>query len=286
MLNGINVLFPKLDLPFQIVETIANDPKARDLSVEAAKPDIVMTVTRLNDAILLVREMVKQQFDCMGIISSGSPGMYERQFAKALGKYPNQVSSTVQNQGGEPHVVLPKVVAAKSRLFPVPSFRSRGYLREYRVEQIVRDGRITQIYEGTNGIQAATLAGRLLRLDDGAPAKAFRADIKAVIAKAIPETAMALEGALALWDGAMQFVSAKDDTGLVADSFMRMTGLLAFAACFARLEAAAGESAAPQRLHAVASFVRDWMLPQVSGLAANCSSPLILGELPAEVFSA
>jgi len=92
MLAGINALMPKLDLPFQIVESIAYDPKARDLSIEvakakAAKADFVMTVTRLNDAILLVREMVKQQVETLGIISPGSPGMYDKQFFKALGKY-------------------------------------------------------------------------------------------------------------------------------------------------------------------------------------------------------
>ena len=46
-----------------------------------------MVITRLNDAILMVREMVKQKYEPMGIISPGSPGMYERQFFKALGKY-------------------------------------------------------------------------------------------------------------------------------------------------------------------------------------------------------
>ncbi len=92
MLGGINALMPKLDLPFTIVETIGYDPKARDLSIEvakakAAKADFTMVVTRLNDAILLVREMVKQQVETMGITTPGSPGMYEKQFFKALGKY-------------------------------------------------------------------------------------------------------------------------------------------------------------------------------------------------------
>ena len=100
MLGGINALMPKLDLPFTIVETIAYDPKARDLSIEvakakAAKADLVMTVTRLNDAILLVREMVKQQVETMGIISPGAPGMYEKQFYKALGKYAEYCTTNV-----------------------------------------------------------------------------------------------------------------------------------------------------------------------------------------------
>jgi branched-chain amino acid transport system substrate-binding protein len=92
MLKGINALMPKLGLPFEIVETIAYDPQAKDLSIEvakakAAKADIHMVVTRLNDAILMTREMVKQKYEPMGVISPGSPGMYQTQFLKVLGKY-------------------------------------------------------------------------------------------------------------------------------------------------------------------------------------------------------
>jgi branched-chain amino acid transport system substrate-binding protein len=92
MLKGINALMPKLNLPFQIVETIAYDPQVKDLSIEvakakAAKADIHMVVTRLNDAILMTREMVKQKYDTMAVISPGSPGMYQTQFLKVLGKY-------------------------------------------------------------------------------------------------------------------------------------------------------------------------------------------------------
>ena len=37
-----------------------------------------------------------------------------------------------------------------------------GYLREYRLEQVLRDARITSIYEGANGIHERMLATRLL----------------------------------------------------------------------------------------------------------------------------
>jgi branched-chain amino acid transport system substrate-binding protein len=92
MLKGINALMPKVGLPFEIVETISYDPQAKDLSIEvakakAAKAELHMVVTRLNDAILMVREMVKQKYDPLGIISPGSPGMYQTQFMKVLGKY-------------------------------------------------------------------------------------------------------------------------------------------------------------------------------------------------------
>ncbi|HLS84778.1 MAG TPA: ABC transporter substrate-binding protein, partial [Burkholderiales bacterium] len=92
MAKGIGALFPKqTHLPFKIVDTISYDPTARDLTVEVSKAkasnaDFVMLVSRLNDAVLLRREMVKQRWNPMGIVSPGSPGMYEEQYFKALGK--------------------------------------------------------------------------------------------------------------------------------------------------------------------------------------------------------
>jgi branched-chain amino acid transport system substrate-binding protein len=100
MLAGITALAPQIGLPFKILDTIAYDPKARDLSIEVAKAkatgaELNFVVTRLNDAILMVREMVKQKFEPMGIISPGSPGMYEGQFLKTLGKYSDYCVSNV-----------------------------------------------------------------------------------------------------------------------------------------------------------------------------------------------
>ena len=46
-------------------------------------------------------------------------------------------------------------------------FGGHGYIREHGMEQFVRDARIAQIYEGTNGIQAMDLVGRKLGKDGG-----------------------------------------------------------------------------------------------------------------------
>ena len=46
-------------------------------------------------------------------------------------------------------------------------FGGHGYISEWGMEQLVRDARIAQIYEGANGIQALDLAGRKLALHDG-----------------------------------------------------------------------------------------------------------------------
>jgi len=90
MKGGIGTVMPKFDMPYSIVETIAYDPAARDLSVEVAKAkatgaDALLLVSRLNDAILLTRELVKQRWTPMAILSMG-PGWYEDQYLKTLGK--------------------------------------------------------------------------------------------------------------------------------------------------------------------------------------------------------
>jgi branched-chain amino acid transport system substrate-binding protein len=90
--KAIAALMPRLtQLPFKIVETIAYDPAAKDLTVEVSKAkatnaDFVLNVCRVQDSIILRREMVKQRWQPMGIIGPGNPGMYEEQYYKALGK--------------------------------------------------------------------------------------------------------------------------------------------------------------------------------------------------------
>lgn len=88
--GAMDALFPRAGLPFRLLESIAYDPKAQDLSVEVTKiralnPDILLVVTRSADAIKLVRDMVRQRFTPKAIISPGSPGMYDEEFYQALG---------------------------------------------------------------------------------------------------------------------------------------------------------------------------------------------------------
>jgi branched-chain amino acid transport system substrate-binding protein len=90
MQKGIGGVFPKFDMPYRIAETIAYDPAARDLSVEVARAkatgaDGLLMVSRLNDAILLTRELVKQRWTPTAILSMG-PGWYEDQYLKTLAK--------------------------------------------------------------------------------------------------------------------------------------------------------------------------------------------------------
>src|SRR3972149_2074008 len=114
MLKGISAFMPRMtQLPFKIVDTISYDPAAKDLTVEVSKAkasnaDFLLLVCRLNDAIILRREMVKQRWNPMAIISPGSPGMYEEQYYKALGKLSEYSISNVPWYN--PNAKLTKIV--------------------------------------------------------------------------------------------------------------------------------------------------------------------------------
>ena len=70
-------------------------------------------------------------------------------------------------------------------------FGGHGYIEEWGMSQFVRDARITQIYEGANGVQAMDLVGRKLGQGGGAAVQAFFAlvDGECALAKAKPELA-------------------------------------------------------------------------------------------------
>ncbi|MGH8739854.1 MAG: ABC transporter substrate-binding protein [Burkholderiales bacterium] len=90
MKKGFTGVMSKFTMPYKVVDTIAYDPAARDLSVEVAKAkstgaEALIMVSRLNDAILITRELVKQRWNPMTILSMG-PGWYEDQYLKTLGK--------------------------------------------------------------------------------------------------------------------------------------------------------------------------------------------------------
>lgn len=81
----------KLNAPFEIVEVIAYPVTTQDLSTEvsrakAANPDLILAITRPNDAIMLIQEMYKQRVDVKAVMGPGNPGFYQPTFARALGK--------------------------------------------------------------------------------------------------------------------------------------------------------------------------------------------------------
>lgn len=89
---SINQAWGELKVPIKITETIAYDEKARDLSVEVAKAkasgaDSLLSVTRVNDAIMIARECVKQGWNPKMVFSPNSNGIQDKAYYEALGKY-------------------------------------------------------------------------------------------------------------------------------------------------------------------------------------------------------
>ena len=119
--GALNAIYPHENMPYQFADFIAYDPQARDLSVEVAKAkatgaEIVLAVSRLNDAILITREMVKQRWEPWGVIAAG-PGWYENQYMKTLGKLGDYPISCVPWY--DPRKPLAqKMVNASLKMFP------------------------------------------------------------------------------------------------------------------------------------------------------------------------
>jgi branched-chain amino acid transport system substrate-binding protein len=98
--GAVKGVWEKIGVDIKILDTISYDARARDLSVEVAKAkvtgaDLLCPITRVNDAILIVREMVKQDYNPMAIYGPSSPGPYEKAFTDALGKYANDYMVSV-----------------------------------------------------------------------------------------------------------------------------------------------------------------------------------------------
>ncbi len=90
MSKGVAALMPKFNMPYKITDEISYDPAARDLSVEVSKAkatnsDVLLIVGRLNDAMLITKELIKQRWTPQAILSMG-PGWYEDQYLKTLKK--------------------------------------------------------------------------------------------------------------------------------------------------------------------------------------------------------
>ncbi|HEX5606758.1 MAG TPA: ABC transporter substrate-binding protein, partial [Candidatus Binatia bacterium] len=170
--KAIAALMPQLNLPFRLVETISYDPAAKDLTVEVTKAkttraDFLLLVCRLNDAIMLRREIVKQRWNTMGIVSPGSPGMYESQFFRALGKLSDGCISNVP--WFDPKSALTKAVeAAFKKQNPKDQLRYHALNVGYTFEAILiaadafKRARSTHAQPLTEAIRKTEITNRMM----------------------------------------------------------------------------------------------------------------------------
>jgi alkylation response protein AidB-like acyl-CoA dehydrogenase len=120
-----------------------------------------------------------------------------------------------------------------------------GYIREHGMEQLVRDARIGQLYEGTNGIQAMDLAGRKLPMADGKLIEVFLGPARDYLrAKAgdtnLSEFITPLAAAVERLETAAHNLLSRaavqaTETGAGAVDFLQLFGLTALAFEWARM---------------------------------------------------
>jgi alkylation response protein AidB-like acyl-CoA dehydrogenase len=143
-------------------------------------------------------------------------------------------------------------------------FGGHGYVREWGIEQVVRDARVTMIYEGTNEIQAIDLLVRKVLPDGGAAMSAVLLELRDTL-DASREADADVQRRLAQlrYLGTTIAMSAHADPVLpyeMADDYLRVVMLTMMAWAWARIEATAGGASA-ERVRAAAAF-RRWVLPE------------------------
>ena len=176
-----------------------------------------------------------------------------------------------------------------------------GYIREWGMEQYVRDARIAQIYEGTNGIQALDLVGRKMGQHAGRYLRRFFHPVLAYIearseTPAMEEFILPLSKAFGRLQSATAEVARRGmgdpfEAGAAATDYLRLFGLTALAYCWARMAEAAlakgdGEDAAFYRAKlTTARFFMQRILPQTGALSAQImAGGAVLREMEEAAF--
>ena len=128
-------------------------------------------------------------------------------------------------------------------------FGGHGYIKEWGMEQFVRDARINMIYEGTNTIQSLDLLGRKVLGNNGATLKKFGKLVGALVeAEGVNEKMAEFINPLAqLGDQITKFTTEigfkafqnPDEAGAAAVDYLRVAGHLVFGYFFARMASVA-----------------------------------------------
>ncbi|WP_353237704.1 acyl-CoA dehydrogenase family protein [Limnohabitans sp.] len=147
-------------------------------------------------------------------------------------------------------------------------FGGHGYVREWGIEQIVRDARVAMIYEGTNEIQAIDLLVRKVLADGGSGMNALLDSLQADLppgAKVSTQAGARLQTLRAIT--AQIVKTAPQDAALayrVADDYLRAVALVLMDWAWLRIEAGVDDNTpnAPTRWRAPAQALRSWVLPE------------------------
>ncbi|MEN9985849.1 MAG: hypothetical protein RI925_1351, partial [Pseudomonadota bacterium] len=163
-------------------------------------------------------------------------------------------------------------------------FGGHGFIREWGMEQLVRDCRISQLYEGTNGIQAIDLLGRKVLMDQGQKLRKFTKqvhkfceansndsrlkDMVDALAKLLKDV-----GDVTMHVG-MQSMMNRDEAGAAATDYLRLIGHLTYGffwlwmskVALEKLDAGSGEKAFYDAKLTTARFYFAKLFPEVHSL--------------------
>ena len=182
-------------------------------------------------------------------------------------------------------------------------YGGHGYIREWGMEQFVRDARINMLYEGANGIQALDLVGRKLGQNGGRAIQGYFKLLAEDIADAkTNEASAAIAGALEKAVGDLQSATMwlmqngpanPDNAGAASYSYMNLMGLVTLGLMWLRMakasSAALADGGEDRAFHeaklVTARFYAERILPQAGAerrkLEAGAESIM---ALPAEAF--
>ena len=167
-------------------------------------------------------------------------------------------------------------------------FGGHGYISEWGMEQLVRDARIAQIYEGANGIHALDLTSRKLPMHGGRAIRAYMEAVSTFITERrgnaeLDEFVKPLGAALARLDQATRWLNEAaqrdpDETGAASYDYLRLLALVAFGRMWAESAeiALAKQDADNTGFYrakiATARFFMGRLLPQTASLLETLSA--------------
>jgi butyryl-CoA dehydrogenase len=185
----------------------------------------------------------------------------------------------------------------------VQIYGGHGYIRDNGMEQLVRDGRIAQIYEGTNGIQALDLVGRKMSAHYGRLLRRLFHPLAGFLSQAggdlqLQEFVAPLGKAFDRLQRATLTIAERglrrpDEAGAAAHDYLRLMGLVAQGYMWTRmarlaqdaLDRGTNEPLFYQSKLATARFFVQRILPQSSSLfAAIMAGGRVISEFDEQAF--
>ena len=198
-------------------------------------PDVrrmLLTIKAMTEGGRAFASYVGQQLD----LAKFSADPQEQQTASALVALLTPVAKAFFTDTGFDSCVLGQQV-----------FGGHGYIREWGQEQLVRDVRIAQIYEGTNGIQALDLLGRKVIANGGVTLRLFTAQIRDFATRPDKPYASELLEAVQRLEDISDWLQARalsnpNETGAACVEYLHLFGYVAYAWLWARMADVAQKS--------------------------------------------